>query len=128
MRSNGRGKNALRAVDAQFGEMKRTLLELARIPGVSAPGFPAEEVRRSAQAFADVLRQVGIENVRILEVPGVHPYVYGEWLHVAAVAAYLRSGGWLPCNVKLLIEGEEEIGPSLRRARAPRGPAMSGEA
>src|SRR5918995_477556 len=80
MRSNGRGKNALRAVDAQFGEMKRTLLELARIPGVSAPGFPAEEVRRSAQAFADVLRQVGIENVRILEVPGVHPYVYGEWL------------------------------------------------
>jgi acetylornithine deacetylase/succinyl-diaminopimelate desuccinylase-like protein len=154
---------ALRAIDAQFPEMKRTLLDLARIPGVSAPGFPSEEVRRSAEAFADLLRQVGLDNVRVLEIPGVHPYVYGDWLkrpgartlmlyghhdvvppgrserwasppfepverkgrlygrgtaddkggilvHVAAVAAYLRSGGSLPCNVKFLIEGEEEIG------------------
>ena len=29
---------------------------------------------------------------------------------MAAVAAYLRTGGSLPCNVKFLIEGEEEIG------------------
>ena len=160
---HGSVKAALRAVDDQFEEMKRTLLELVRIPGVSASGFPADEVRRSAQAFADLLRQVGMKNVRILEVPGVHPYVYGEWLerkdgptillyghhdvvppgraerwatppfepaerkgrlygrgtaddkggilvHVAAVAAYLRGGGSLPCNVKFLIEGEEEIG------------------
>ncbi len=34
----------------------------------------------------------------------------GILLHVAAVAAYLRTSGALPCNVKLLIEGEEEIG------------------
>jgi acetylornithine deacetylase/succinyl-diaminopimelate desuccinylase-like protein len=30
--------------------------------------------------------------------------------HVAAVASYLKSSGDVPCNVKFVIEGEEEIG------------------
>jgi acetylornithine deacetylase/succinyl-diaminopimelate desuccinylase-like protein len=153
---------ALRELDERFEPMKQSLAELSRIPSVSASGFPPEEVGRSAQAFAELLRGMGVENVRILRLPGVHPYVYGDWLkrpgaptvllyghhdvvppgrperwlsppfepverkgrlygrgtaddkggilvHVAAVAAYLRTGG-LPCNVKFLIEGEEEIG------------------
>jgi acetylornithine deacetylase/succinyl-diaminopimelate desuccinylase-like protein len=155
--------DVLRAVEDQFDEFKRTLVELSRIPSVSADGFPPEEVGRSARAFADLLRGIGLRNVEVLEIPGVHPYVYGDWLerpgaptlllyghhdvvppgrperwrsapfepverngrlygrgtaddkggilvHVAAVAAYLRTQGSLPCNVKLLIEGEEEIG------------------
>jgi acetylornithine deacetylase/succinyl-diaminopimelate desuccinylase-like protein len=154
---------ALRVVDARFDEMKETLAGLARIPSVSAPGFPAGEVRRSAEAFAALLRREGLDNVEILEGPGVHPYVYGDWtrrpgaptillyghhdvvppgrperwvsppfepverrgrlygrgtaddkggilVHVAAAAAYLRSAGTLPCNVRFLIESEEEIG------------------
>jgi acetylornithine deacetylase/succinyl-diaminopimelate desuccinylase-like protein len=154
---------ALRQLDRQWPEMKRRLVDLARIPSVSAPEFPPAEVRRSADAFAALLRDVGLRAVEVLEVPGVHPYVYGEWMerkgaptlmlyghhdvvppgrperwrtapfepaeregriygrgtaddkggilvHVAAVAAYLRHGGTLPCNVKFLIEGEEEIG------------------
>jgi acetylornithine deacetylase/succinyl-diaminopimelate desuccinylase-like protein len=163
MKAGGRVAAALGAIDERFDETKRELVDLARIPSVSAPGFPAQEVRRSADAFAALLRGIGIEHVQVLEIPGVHPYVYGDWLnapgaptlvlyghhdvvppgrperwssppfepverkgrlygrgtaddkggilvHVAAVAAYLRSNGSLPCNVKFLIEGEEEIG------------------
>jgi acetylornithine deacetylase/succinyl-diaminopimelate desuccinylase-like protein len=34
----------------------------------------------------------------------------GVMMHAAAVASFLRSGGALPVNVKLIIEGEEEVG------------------
>ena len=38
----------------------------------------------------------------------------GGVAHAHAVSAWLRSGGALPCNVRVLIEGEEEIGsPNL---------------
>lgn len=36
----------------------------------------------------------------------------GALMHIAAVAAWLRTGGNLPVNVKVLIEGEEEVGSS----------------
>ena len=162
-KSNGAVADALRYLDAHMGDFTRELSELTRIPSVSANGFPKEEVRRSAEATAEALRRARVDNVRVLEIPGVHPYVYGEWLkrpgaptillyghhdvqppgrpekwlsppfepieragrlygrgtaddkggvmvHVAAVAAYLEAAGSLPCNVKLIIEGEEETG------------------
>jgi acetylornithine deacetylase/succinyl-diaminopimelate desuccinylase-like protein len=161
--SNGNVKSVVSFVEKSFQEFKADLEQLSRIPSISAAGFPPEEVRRSAQATAEVMRKWGIENVQVLEIPGVHPYVYGDWLHkpgaptlllyghhdvqppgrpekwlspafepterkgrlygrgtaddkagvmahVAAVGAYLKSAGELPCNVKFIIEGEEEIG------------------
>jgi acetylornithine deacetylase/succinyl-diaminopimelate desuccinylase-like protein len=41
----------------------------------------------------------------------------GGWVsHLAAIEAWLTVAGELPCNVRLLIEGEEEIGsPNLER-------------
>lgn len=41
----------------------------------------------------------------------------GGWIsHIAAVRAWFAETGTLPCNLKLLIEGEEEIGsPNLER-------------
>jgi acetylornithine deacetylase/succinyl-diaminopimelate desuccinylase-like protein len=160
---NGNVKEALGYLDAHLGDFKATLVELSRIPSISAEGFPSEEVRRSAEATAAAMRSAGVENVEVLEIPGVHPYVYGDWLHapgaptillyghhdvqpegrhekwvsppfvpterngrlygrgtaddkagvmahVAAVASYLASSGRVPCNVKFVIEGEEEIG------------------
>ncbi len=41
----------------------------------------------------------------------------GGWVsHLAAIGAWLSQTGGLPCNLRLLIEGEEEIGsPNLER-------------
>ena len=161
--SNGQLKAALTYLDGHVDDFKGTLVELSRIPSVSAEGFPAAEVRRSAQAMADTLRAAGLENAQVLEIPDAHPYAYGDWLHrpeaptlllyghhdvqppgraekwlsppfepterkgrlygrgtaddkggvmahVAAVTSYLKSSGSIPCNVKFLVEGEEEIG------------------
>ena len=73
-------RQALGELDARLDHWKQTLVELCRIPSVSASGFPPEEVRRSAQAMAQTLRDAGVEHVDVLEIPGVHPYVYGDWL------------------------------------------------
>ncbi len=162
-KTNGAVGAALGYLDAHLDDFKRTLIEMSRIPSVSASGYPPAEVRRSAESVADALRDAGVENVQILEIEGAHPYVYGDWLHnpgaptillyghhdvqpegrherwlsppfepterngrlygrgtaddkagvmahVAAVASYLKAGGSVPCNVKFIIEGEEEIG------------------
>lgn len=154
---------ALAHLESNFQGFKTTLIELSRIPGISAKPFPPGEVQRSASAIADALKAVGVENVEVLTIEGVHPYVYGDFIHkkgaptillyghhdvqpvgnearwstspfepvekggrlygrgvaddkggvmthVAAVACYLKAAGSLPCNVKFVIEGEEEIG------------------
>ena len=161
--SNGNVKSALKYAEQHFDDFMKTLVTLSRIPSISADPASAPEVRRSAEAVADALRDAGVEKVQVLEIPDVHPYVYGEWMHkpgaptillyghhdvqppgrpekwlspafepterggrlygrgtaddkggcmthVAAVASYLKGAGGLPCNVKFVIEGEEEIG------------------
>ena len=144
-----------------------TLKDLVRIPSVSFPGYPAQEVTRSAEASANWLRESGLKNVEVWTLPGTYPCAYGEWLeakgaptlllyahhdvqpplreelwksppfepterdgrlfgrgtaddkaglavHAASIAAWLQGAGTIPINVKVLIEGEEEIGsPNL---------------
>jgi acetylornithine deacetylase/succinyl-diaminopimelate desuccinylase-like protein len=152
------------ALDARFDAAVEELVELARIPGVSAPGFDPAELERSAAAVAALCERAGLERVEVLRVPGAHPYVVGEWLHagpeaptalvyahhdvqppgrlerwttpaftptrrggrlygrgvvddkagillhLAALRAWLDAEGRLPLNLKLIVEGEEEIG------------------
>jgi acetylornithine deacetylase/succinyl-diaminopimelate desuccinylase-like protein len=83
---------ALRAVDQRFRQFKEALCELVRVPGISAAGFPPEDLRSSAAVTADVLARLGLENVALLEVPSVPPYVYGDWLHAPGAPTVLVYG------------------------------------
>ncbi len=67
-----------RQVNADLPRVRDELEQLVRIPSVSAPGFPAAEVRRSAELTASLLDASGLDEVRLLEVAGAHPAVFGE--------------------------------------------------
>jgi acetylornithine deacetylase/succinyl-diaminopimelate desuccinylase-like protein len=149
----------------RFEESISELSALVRTPGVSATGFPAGELVRSAEQVADLLARSGLEHARVVRFQDAHPYVLADWLHAgpsaptaliyahhdvqppgreahwnsppfeptrrgdgrlygrgvvddkagivihaAAIRAWLEATGALPLNVKLIVEGEEEIG------------------
>jgi acetylornithine deacetylase/succinyl-diaminopimelate desuccinylase-like protein len=66
------------AVDETLPGVRADLERLVRIPSVSAAGFDPAEVRRSAEASAEILERSGLEGARLLEVDGAHPAVFGE--------------------------------------------------
>ncbi len=66
------------SIDTHFPRLRAVLEDLVRIPSVSAPGYDPQEVRRSADAVAELLRSIGMHNVRLLELPDAHPAVFGE--------------------------------------------------
>ncbi len=79
-------------IDAAMARLDKTvdeLISLSRIPSVSAAGFPASEVARCAEAVADLLRDVGLENVEVISPEGCHPYVLGELLRAGPDAPTL---------------------------------------
>jgi acetylornithine deacetylase/succinyl-diaminopimelate desuccinylase-like protein len=150
-----------RGMDAALAD----LIELVRIPSVSAPDFEPKHVERCAEAVAALLERSGLDGVELLRVPGAHPYVVAEkravrsdaprvliyahhdvqppgrldhWLtpafeptlrsdgrlygrgtvddkaglllHLVALRAWLEAEAAPPVHVKLIVEGEEEIG------------------
>jgi acetylornithine deacetylase/succinyl-diaminopimelate desuccinylase-like protein len=145
------------------------LVELLKIPSISADSAFSQDVLNTAEAVKISLEKAGCNVVEICETPG-YPIVYGEkiidkklptvlvyghydvqpadplelwtsppfepvikttekhpdgaifargacddkgqmYMHVKALE-YMTSTGNLPCNVKFMIEGEEEIGSS----------------
>ena len=143
------------------------LLDLLRIPSISADPAYAKDVEKTAHLIAEQFTTLGLDKVEVCATKG-HPIVYGEkiidpalptvlvyghydvqpadpidlwtdppfepvikkteihpdgaifargacddkgqmFMHVKAVEAMMRSGE-LPCNVKFMIEGEEEVG------------------
>jgi acetylornithine deacetylase/succinyl-diaminopimelate desuccinylase-like protein len=145
----------------------KELIELLKIPSISADPAYSEQVHDAAASIAQHLTNIGIEKVEICETAG-YPIVYGEkifdpslptvlvyghydvqpadpidlwtsppfephvktteihpegaifargacddkgqmFMHVKAVEAMINAGE-LPCNVKFMIEGEEEVG------------------
>jgi acetylornithine deacetylase/succinyl-diaminopimelate desuccinylase-like protein len=143
------------------------LLELLRIPSISADPAYAGDVNRTAEVIAEQFKSIGLDKVEICKTAG-YPIVYAEkifdeslptvlvyghydvqpadpielwhnppfepiikkteihpdgaifargacddkgqmFMHVKAVEAMMCSNE-LPCNVKFMIEGEEEVG------------------
>uniref|UniRef100_UPI0040485C4D dipeptidase n=1 Tax=Polaribacter sp. TaxID=1920175 RepID=UPI0040485C4D len=143
------------------------LIELLRMPSVSADSAFVQDVLNTADAVKESLEKAGCDTVELCETPG-YPIVYGEkiidpklptvlvyghydvqpadpinlwdsppfepvikkteihpkgaiyargacddkgqmYMHVKALE-YMTSTGNLPCNVKFMIEGEEEVG------------------
>jgi acetylornithine deacetylase/succinyl-diaminopimelate desuccinylase-like protein len=143
------------------------LIDLLKIPSISADPSYNDDVRRTAEEVKKALKKAGADKVEICETPG-HPIVFAEkiidptlptvlvyghydvqppdpldlwdsppfepvikkteihpegaiyargscddkgqmFMHVKALEAMVQSGG-LACNVKFIIEGEEEVG------------------
>jgi len=66
------------AVAALAPRMRADLERLVRIPSVAFEGFDPGPVRASAEATADILGSAGFEGVRLIELPGDHPAVFGQ--------------------------------------------------
>ena len=143
------------------------LIELLKIPSISADSAYKNDVIKTAEAIRSSLEKAGCDHVEICETPG-YPIVFGEkivdpdlptilvyghydvqppdpmdlwdsppfepvikktelhpdgaiyargscddkgqmYMHVKALE-YMTTTGQLPCNVKFMIEGEEEVG------------------
>ncbi|MCB1215116.1 MAG: M20/M25/M40 family metallo-hydrolase [Deltaproteobacteria bacterium] len=72
---------ALKYLNKNFDRFVEELSDYAKIPSVSAKGFPPETLEASAQWTAKRMEQSGLENVEILRVKKAPPYIYGDWLH-----------------------------------------------
>ena len=74
----GAPPQVIRALDDRFDVTLRELMELSRIPSVSAAGFDPKQVERSADAVALLLEEVGCDGVEVLRLGDAHPYVVAE--------------------------------------------------
>ncbi|MEL4306717.1 dipeptidase [Joostella sp. CR20] len=154
-------------IDTHKDRFISELIELLKIPSVSADPAFSQDVLNTAEAVKVALDKAGCEHVEVCETPG-YPIVYGEkiidaslptvlvyghydvqppdpldlwnsppfepvikttdlhpegaifargacddkgqmYMHVKALE-YMTQTGNLPCNVKFMIEGEEEVG------------------
>jgi len=59
-------------------EVLEDLKDLITYPSVAFPGYPPQPVYDMADATAAVLRRYGLKEVRLLDIPGGYPAVYGE--------------------------------------------------
>ena len=56
----------------------RDLQNLIRHPSVAFPGYPREPVMEAAETTLSILKDYGLPQARLIEIPGGYPAVYGE--------------------------------------------------
>lgn len=148
-------------IESNKDRFLQELIDLLKIPSVSADPAFSNDVHRTAELLATGLKELGVDAVEICPTAGF-PIVYGEkivdpnlptvlvyghydvqppdpldlwvsppfepvikdgkiyargacddkgqmYMHVKAVELMMKTDG-LPCNVKFMIEGEEEVG------------------
>ena len=154
-------------IDTNKDRFIAELIELLKLPSVSAASAFSQDVLNTAEAVKEALDKAGCEHVEVCETPG-YPIVFGEkiidktlptvlvyghydvqppdpldlwnsppfepvikkteihpegaifargacddkgqmYMHVKALEFMTQTGN-LPCNVKFMIEGEEEVG------------------
>ncbi len=81
--------SAAEYIQQHFSRFVQDLVEYARIPSISFPGFPPETLEASAWWTAQRMREAGLEHVEVLRVPGAPPYAYGDWLHAPGAKTLL---------------------------------------
>jgi cysteinylglycine-S-conjugate dipeptidase len=65
------------AVSGLMPGLREDLGALVRLPTVAFPDFPEEPLERAAEAVAGMLRDAGLSDVRLLDVPRAPKAVYG---------------------------------------------------
>ncbi len=65
-------------VDKLMPQLTKELVQLTRIPSISAPGFPVEPIHEACKLVMDLVRDAGVGNVRTLDLPKTFPVVLGE--------------------------------------------------
>ena len=148
-------------IKSQEERFLNELLDLLRIPSISADPKYKADVARCAEEVKKRMQEAGLDKVEVCPTAG-NPIVYGEkiidptkptvlvyghydvqppdpldlwhsgpfepvikdgmiyargsaddkgqfYMHVKAIETMMKNGG-LPCNVKVMIEGEEEVG------------------
>ena len=73
------------------GRFLEELLDLIRIPSISALPEHADDVQKAAEWVAARLEAAGIEHVEVMPTGG-HPVVYGDWLHAPGKPTILIYG------------------------------------
>src|SRR5689334_24196504 len=78
-------------INVQRDRYVEELKQYLAIPSISALPQHQGDVRRAAEWTAEQMRQIGLQNVKLLETPG-NPVVYGDWLDAPGAPTILFYG------------------------------------
>ncbi len=78
-------------INVQRDHYVEELKQYLAIPSISALPEHSADVRRCAEWSADQMRQIGLQNVRLIETPG-NPVAYGDWLGAPGAPTILFYG------------------------------------